>query len=573
MTADLLVETAEQAALPLSLRHILENRGFRTPEAIQTLLNPSLDDLHSPHGFPHMGIAVEALRGAIFNEEPIAIYADRDVDGLSGLAILMRTLRTLGGQVHWGSPLNGRGVQRAVLQTLIQEKKARILILVDCGTGEEAEISWLNAQGVKVIVADHHRLGENPPAAFAWIHPGMIQQPSQEVPAGCVMAFKLAHALWLSFLGEADPARLDYFLFDHLDLLCLGILADRMPLTGENRTFVWHGLRRLPKTRKVGLESLMRFFRLIPKTGPLTVREASWQIIPMLNAAGRLGQPEWTADLLTTEDPWTARECIDQLLDLNTQRRSAQLKSVEYFEKVVLEQCSMDSDPILIAMAKGLEPSVTGLAAQALVKKYGRPAFLFVDQGEHSVGSARGTGEVDLFAAVEEHQALLVKFGGHQGAVGMTLRTVDYAVFRERLMDSSRRKTRAVVEVSSVIEAQLFLTDLNDFWWEQFQRLEPFGPGFPCPVFQINGVESIEALNRRKVQSLRLKQGARQIPAEMESGRAPLGAGPWQIIGYPAAARKGESGFKWIIQAVAKTDSSTRVAEVRSSKEESAAYA
>jgi len=542
----------EWERLPPSLIQVLNNRGFRTAEQLAAFLSPLLESLASPDAFPHMGAAIKCLREAIRLEEPIAIYADRDVDGLSGLAILLRTLRTLGGHVHWGSPLQGRGLERAVLEDLVHLKKARVLILVDCGAGEEVEITWLSNLGVKVIVADHHRLtGERPPA-FAWIHPGVMSEDSAEVPAGCVMAFKLAHALWLSFLGNSEPERLNYFLFDHLDLLCLGILADRMPLTGENRTLVWHGLRRMAKTRKAGLESLLRFFRLSPRSGPLTVREVTWQIIPMLNAAGRLGQPRWTADLLTTEDSWMARDCIDALMDLNTQRRTAQVKSVELFEKAVLEQCLVETDPILVAIARGLEPSVTGLAAQALMKKYGRPAFLFVNQGEHSVGSARGTGEMDLFACVEEHKELLVKYGGHQGAVGMTVRTTDFVIFRERLMQTGRRGARPAVDVSAVVEARVSLRELDQDWWEQLQRLEPFGPEFPCPVFLIENVEIIEAVNKRKVQALLLKTGSQALMAEMAFGKAPLGEGPWDVAGYPVCGRKGEPLFKWIIQSVTK---------------------
>src|SRR5262249_29247138 len=162
-----------------------------------------------------------------------AIYADRDVDGLTGLAVLARSLRTLGGTVVWGSPMKGRGVDRAVLERLVASG-AKVMVLVDCGTGEHAELEWLAAQGIDVIVADHHRFSEPRPPALAWIHPGVLETDAGEVPAGCVMAFKLAHALWQTFLGDEDPERMDYFLFSHLDLISMGILADRMPLHGEN---------------------------------------------------------------------------------------------------------------------------------------------------------------------------------------------------------------------------------------------------------------------------------------------------------------------------------------------------
>src|SRR4051812_40229155 len=195
--------TLESAiALPPSIEQVLAQRGFDTPEKIDALLNPSLNHLESPHAFADMAIAVRRLLDAVQAEQPIAIYADRDVDGLSGLAVLVRSLRSLGGRVVWGSPVKGRGLERAVLERLIQSG-AKVMVLVDCGTGEHAELAWLKSQGIDVIVADHHRFTDIRPEAFAWIHPGTLKNGGD--PAGCVMAFKLAHAIWISFLGESDP--------------------------------------------------------------------------------------------------------------------------------------------------------------------------------------------------------------------------------------------------------------------------------------------------------------------------------------------------------------------------------
>src|SRR5204863_1801622 len=137
---------------------------------------------------------------------------------------------------------------------------ANVMVLVDCGTGEHAELEWLKSQGIDVIVADHHRFMATRPEALAWIHPETLEKNDGAPPAGCVMAFKLAQGVWLSFLGHEDPERMDYFLFSHLDLVAMGVLADRMPLHGENRILVWHGLRRLAGSRKAGISALTRFF-------------------------------------------------------------------------------------------------------------------------------------------------------------------------------------------------------------------------------------------------------------------------------------------------------------------------
>ena len=559
--------------LPPSIAQVLWHRGIRTEQEATAFLSPALEQLGSPHAFPQMTRAVDRLLKAVRAEEPIAIYADRDVDGLTGLAILARTLRSVGGQVIWGSPVKGRGLERPVLERLIQTSRAKILVLVDCGTAEHTELAWLAGQGMDVIIADHHRLtGERPPA-LAWIHPGVMDTEDGQAPAGCVMAFKLAQAIWLSFLGPDDRERLDYFLFSHLDLVAMGVLADRVSLTGENRILVWHGLRRLACSRKVGVAALTRFFRLTPRSEPLTVREVTWQLIPILNAGGRLGHPELTAELLMTEDPDAAYECIDRLLALNTRRREAQDKSLIYFEKAVLEQCAVDSDPVLIALADGLEPSVTGLAAQALVRKYGRPTFLFVRQGAETVGSGRGTAGVDLFQWVETHQHWLVKYGGHQGAVGLTVRTEDFAAFRGHLLKTAHAAFAAnhtvlslgrALEVSPEIEAEVSLPELDAYWWISYERLGPFGQGHPQPLFKLTGVDAIAPVTRRKskrpAQEIVLKGDtserraqlddeqltarARDIISQIQKDAVP---GPWVVVGYPSAARRSEKTFKWVM--------------------------
>jgi single-stranded-DNA-specific exonuclease len=580
--------------LPRSITEVLAARGLAHSEAIDALLNPSLDRLASPHAFLDMQIAVDRLLAAVRAEEPIAIYADRDVDGLTGLAVLARTLRSLGGIAFWGSPQKGRGVEREVLERLIQTG-AKVMVLVDCGTAENTELAWLKSQGIDVIVADHHRFTADKPEALAWIHPGVQQHPSPrpspfkgegvmvrdgfDAPAGCVMAFKLAQAIWLSFLGQDEPERMDYFLYSHLDLICLGILADRMPLHGENRILVWHGLRRLASSRKAGISALTRFFRLTPRSSALTVREVTWQIIPLLNAGGRLGRPELTAELLLTEDLDVAHDCINELMVLNTQRRAAQGESLESFEKAVLEQCSTDTDSVLVALAEGLEPSVTGLAAQALVRKYHRPVFLFVNQGEYSVGSGRGLPEVDLFAWIEAHPQFLVKYGGHQGAVGMTIRTADFAALRDGLLSTAQngrplKENSAAVEhgdISIRVESHVTLAELDTLWWMALERLGPFGTAHPLPLFQVNGIEWIATTRKRKsanpLESVIFRHGALELRGEADdhgfSERArkalddidaalaekqPGRRGPWTVIGYPVADRRGEKPFCWKIR-------------------------
>jgi single-stranded-DNA-specific exonuclease len=276
---------------------------------------------------------------------------------------------------------------------------------------------------------------------------------------------------------------------------------------------------------------------------------------------------------LITEDPDVAYECIDRLLALNTQRRAAQDKSLIHFEQAVLEQCAVESDPVLIAHADDLEPSVTGLAAQSLVRKYGRPTFLFVRQGTDFVGSGRGIAGVDLFQWVETHQASLVKYGGHQGAVGLTIRMEDFSAFRGQLLktaqatmdaNGSKRALTRKGEVSPDIEAEVSLQEIDPYWWNSFERLGPFGQGYPQPLFRLTGVDVIAPISRRTTKrpakEIVLKDAQSERRAILDDDQVTLRAqeiiqqinkdallGPWGVVGYPTAARKGEKEFKWTI--------------------------
>lgn len=508
---------------PDSIDAWLSRRGWNDADARRRHLFPSLSDLPSPERYADLPAAVALLRRDIEAERPIGVYADRDMDGLAGLTVLVRSLRTLGAHVRYAVPQEGRGVERARIDELLSAG-CRTLIFVDCGTNETTELERITATGVRVIVADHHRLRDKHAGAL-WIHPqGRTEDSVEAHPAGCVLAFTLARALWESFVGD-DEARLDYFLFSHTDVVALGILADRVPLVGENRILVWHGLRRLARTSKAGLAALLRFFRLVPNRGVISVRDASWRLIPLLNAAGRMHRPLCAAELLLTEEPYVASSRIDQLLAFNSQRRAAQDASLAHFEALVAQQCDLDRDPALVILGENVEPTVSGLAAQALARQHQRPVFLFVQQGDVLVGSARGlTEEDDLFRCIAAQEDLLVKFGGHAGAVGMTLRAEHWSLFRQRVLaflPSRGAPTRAEPELRVRFE------EIGENWWDAWVHLEPFGPGFESPLFELSGVQRVWSGRRRQICTLQAG-GADTVLARLEA--APRKQPPYQWI-------------------------------------------
>ena len=206
---------------------------------------------------------------------------------------------------------------------------------------------------------------------------------------------------------------------------------------------------------------------------------------------------------------------------------------------------------------KGLEPSVTGLAATALVQKYARPAFLFIEQGDDLIGSGRGTPDVDLFMWIERHQELLVKFGGHQAAVGLTVKKSDFPALREGLFRAAQKRDPALAKKPVQPEAEICIDEANQGWWESLQALEPFGQGFEMPVFELRDVDSVTLRSNRSQTKVMLKRGAFSWPGEWgalphsqpyslsgEGGEARMRQ---SVIATPQATPKEELPFKWIV--------------------------
>lgn len=556
---------AEALGFPFPLAAVLCCRGFRTVESAQSFLFPRLEHTATPFALPDMTRAILRVRTAIERQEEIALYSDRDVDGLAGLAILIRGLRTLGARLRWAFPKQGRGLQLERVRPLIQG--ARVLITVDCGSVECAEVADAVASGTDVIICDHHRhLSERPPA-LAWIHPALHEGGVHaEEWTGALCAFKLMQALWLSFLPASgdgaspswvnDP-RTRFWIEDHLDLVTMGLVADLAPLVGENRIWVKAGLAGLPRTRKVGLQSIFRLFHL-GEAGPLSMRDLSWRVIPLLNAAGRQGRAEVALRLLLTDDAREARHLVDGLLRLNEERRQRQEQGLRLAEEALRTQCDVASDRILVAVTSDVQPSLSGLVAHRLVEKYRRPVVVMVENGDKVVGSVRTEGSFDVFQLLVDQRDILDRFGGHRGAAGFTLDRQRVPEFRERLSESFRTEGAGALSADGLnptVEAEASLQSLGPAWWRAWDAMEPFGPGHPPPLLLLRDVELIprgktdrgelrfEIIDRKE-------HGLAIASAALSEVMGPASPGQrWDVAGHPERVRsKGQTCTRWVIQ-------------------------
>ena len=489
---------ASQLGLPPALAQVLVNRGYRGEAAAQRFLQPQLRQLADPFDLPDMAPAVDRIRTALQQHERIVIYGDYDVDGVTSSALLVNVLRAAGAVVENFLPNRldeGYGLSAEGLARCCAEFRPQLLIAVDCGTSSAVEIAGLKAQGIDVIVLDHHEPPADLPACVALVNPkcgahrgspggapsktvavegASPGQPNPAPFASVGVAFKLAHAL----LKQDRQLACKIDLRDQLDLVALGTIADLVPLTGENRILVKAGLDRLSTTKKIGIRALMDIAGV---TGPVTPAHVGFRLGPRLNAAGRLDDAMGALELLLTDNPGRAAE-LAELLD----RHNAERQRIE--ERIVAEalaqahaQEQAGQSQVLVLANPDWHPGVIGIVASRVVQQFYRPAVVIGSEGKGSCRSVAGFSIVGALAAAAE---LLVRYGGHEMAAGLSVLTENIPALRQRLNESAGVVPGPVVRVDAVVQ----LAELTDVFFTSLEKFEPGGPDNPRPAFAVTGV-------------------------------------------------------------------------------------
>ena len=483
---------ASQLGLPPALAQVLVNRGYRDEAAAQRFLQPQLRQLADPFDLPDMVPAVDRILTALQQHERIVIYGDYDVDGVTSSALLVNVLRAAGAAAENFLPNRrdeGYGLSAEGLARCCAEFRPQLLIAVDCGTSSRVEIAGLKAQGIDVIVLDHHEPPADLPACVALVNPKIVERASRPFVAGEMngrdarstppfasvgVAFKLAHALLKQdrqLAGKID-------LRDQLDLVALGTIADLVPLTGENRILVKAGLARLSATKKIGLRALMDVAGV---TGPVTPAHVGFRLGPRLNAAGRLDDAMAALELLLTDNPGRAAE-LAGLLD----RHNAERQRIE--EKIVAEALAQaraheqaGPSQVLVLANPDWHPGVIGIVASRVVQQFYRPTVVIGAEGKGSCRSVAGFSIVGALAAAAE---LLVRYGGHEMAAGLSILTANIPALRQRLNEGAGPVPGPVVRVDAVVQ----LAELIDTFFASLEQFEPGGPDNPRPAFAVAGV-------------------------------------------------------------------------------------
>ena len=470
---------AQLEKFPPVLRQLLFNRGYGTDADARAFLKAETDFNTDPFQLTGMGAAVERLSFSLEHEEPVAIYGDYDVDGVTATALLVQALRAFGGNAEGYIPNRfdeGYGLNTDALDNL-KAKGVKVVVTVDCGIRSPREAEHAREIGLDLIITDHHHpaVGELPPA-LAVINP---KQPGDAYPdknlAGVGIAFKMAEAL---FSCQPPPASLRPQ--DLLDLVALGTVADLAPLIKENRSLVRKGLKQIRETKRQGLFSLANVAEMV--IGKTTAGQIGFILGPRLNAAGRLESALAAFDLLTTKDFMLAGQLAQQL-DVQNRRRQELTRETQ--EKAESLATADEKEPyLLIAVDKEFNPGVVGLAASRLTEKYYRPAIVAAQSESETRGSCRSIPEFHITDALDKCADLLVRHGGHAAAAGFTVRNDNLPEFIRRMKEIAeselcnkdlRRNLNADIEIP--------LSELGFDLLKNLAYFEPTGYGNPEALF------------------------------------------------------------------------------------------
>lgn len=464
---------ARSLALPAALAQTLVNRGLHDPASAREFLHPRLQRLGDPFALPAMTAAVARLQTALCQGEPIVLYGDYDVDGVTSCALLARVLTAAGAAVHTFLPqrlAEGYGLSAAGLTRCCREHAPRLLVAVDCGTTAVAEIADLQSRGVDVIVLDHHEPQAERPACVALVNPKCQAAAGREL-ASVGVAFKLAHALLKhdrTLAGKID-------LRDHLDLVALGTVADLVPLVGDNRILVKTGLERLAQTDKIGLRALLAVAGI---TGAVNPGHVGFRLGPRLNAAGRLADARAALELLVTTDAARARELAALLHQHNAQRQQLEERIVA---AALAQAQQFPADRVLVLADETWHAGVIGIVAQRVVQEFYRPTIVIGTAGK---GSGRSVAGFSLIAALDHGRACLKAYGGHEMAAGLTVTTGQVAALRCALNAYAHQTLGdADLQPRVAVDAIVRLEDLDDEFFRWLAQFEPCGLGNPTPCF------------------------------------------------------------------------------------------
>ncbi len=487
--------------ISLLLARVLLNRGVDTDDKVKKFLHPELSDLYDPFLLKDMEVAVDTILKSIENKEKITIYGDYDVDGITSIAVLTKFLSSVGVETSYYLPNRleeGYGLNNKAIDKL-KASGTSLMITVDCGISAYEEIEYAKSLGLKVIVTDHHECPEKLPNTIAVVD---AKRQDDTYPfsslAGVGVTFKLVQALAMRMNLPKES------YFKYLDIVCLGTVADIVPLVDENRVIVKYGLECVKKTENIGLKELLK----LSGYTKIDSSAISFGVAPRINACGRMGEAELALKLLLTNDEIEAQTIANKLQEMNKERQDVEKRIMEEAIQII-EKDKLYEDSAIVVGSENWHHGVIGIVASKITEMYYKPSILVCFDGDDGKGSGRSIDGFDLHNALGKCTDYLQKYGGHEMAIGLTLQKSDFADFRKKLNEIAKAEiaedAMPVVKVDSEITAR----EISIKTIKSLELLEPYGEANSAPIFVYRNikVDSIRTLSNDKHLKLNVKDG------------------------------------------------------------------
>lgn len=482
----------EELGISATIAHLLALRDIDTYDKAKSFFRPGLKQLHDPFQMKDMDKATERLATAIRQGERILIYGDYDVDGTTATSVMYLFLRDFGVDVDYYIPhrfKEGYGINPAGIQHAI-DTQVDLIISVDCGITaiEEAEVA--RRHGIDLVICDHHNVGSEIPNAIAVLDP---KRPDCSYPfgglSGAGVAFKLVQGTTQTLgLSPQIPLKL-------VDLVAVSTASDIVPIVDENRILMREGLKRINKNPRHGIKALLNLIKIQP--GTINTSTIVFSIGPRINAAGRMGDASKAVKLLIATTPAEAKAGAHELESINIKRRDHDSQTMEEALSKVDREYNLEAISSMVLHDAEWHLGVIGIVASRLVDTYSRPTIMLSTVDGMLKGSARSIKGFNIYDAIKECEDLLVQFGGHEFAAGLTMKKENLEEFRDRIDEiAARRLTEKDFQPDLPIDCHLDLSEIDMRFWKLLNQFEPFGPGNLRPIFvseniQVVGVPTI----------------------------------------------------------------------------------
>lgn len=478
------IELGKKLNMQPALTQLLVKRGITTESAAKRFFRPQLSELINPFLMKDMDVAVDRLNDAMGRKERILVYGDYDVDGCTAVALVYKFLQQFYSNIDYYIPdryVEGYGVSKQGIE-FAHETGVKLIIILDCGIKAVEEIAYAKSLGIDFIICDHHVPDEVMPPAVAILNP---KRPDDPFPfkhlCGCGVGFKFMQAF---AKNNGIPFSR---LIPLLDFCAVSIAADIVPVTEENRILAFHGLKQLNQNPSLGLKAIIEICGMTGRE--ISMSDIIFKIGPRINASGRMENGKLSVDLLVERDYPTALRMARHINEYNEQRKDIDKQMTEEANQIVTRLESQQHQQSIVLYDESWKKGVIGIVASRLAEIYFRPTVVLTREGDLATGSARSVTGFDVYSAIKSCRDLLLNFGGHTYAAGLTIRWEDVKAFRDRFQKYveehiETEQTEPILHIDNMLDFK----DITKHFHNELKKFAPFGPCNQKPIFCTCGV-------------------------------------------------------------------------------------